>query len=199
VVHADDNAIVENDNSLREDNQMRAALAGLACVLAEVASAVAAPAPDIVGKSVLVTWTEYRQLQIAGQPANVTLGYDLRFYVSSAGRPFTRLTLTGRPGRTAMNEQVGGTGTSLVGGLRVVSVDGHAVVLQGIMGNFARNLRVEVAPGGSSCSAQMLVGKEVGSTPKTVIGPLTGAVTEIHAITVNGVSCAVQQGNVFAN
>jgi hypothetical protein len=178
---------------------MRAILAGLAFVLAQLLSpVVAAPAPDIVGKSVLVTWTENRQMERGGQTVNATLSYDLRIYVSSAGRPFTRLTLASRRG-SALNEQVGNSGASLAGGVRAVSVDGHTIVLQATIGNYARNLRVELAPGGSGCSAEMVVGKEVGSAPKAFRSAVTGEMTQIHAVTVNGVTCAVQQGNVFAN
>jgi len=178
---------------------MRFALAGLACVLAQVASpAIAAPAADIVGKSVLVSWTENRQMVRGGQTVNATLSFDLRMYVSSVGRPFTRLTLASGRG-SAANEQVGNSGTALGGGVRAISVNGHMIVFQAIIGNYARNLRVELAPGGSSCSAQMVVGKEVGSAPKAFQSAVTGEMTEIHALTVNGVSCAVQEGNVFAN
>jgi hypothetical protein len=183
---------------LRENNPMRAILAGLAIIVTElVSSAVAAPAPDIVGKSVLVSWTENRQMQRGGESVNATLSFDLSIYISSAGRPFTRLTLASRRG-SAVNEQVGNSGTALGGGVRAVSANGHAIVFQATMGNYARNLTVELAPGGSSCSAQMVVGKEVGSAPKAFRSPVTGMMTEIHSLTVNGVSCAVQEGNVFA-
>ena len=178
---------------------MRGVLAGLAYVLAELASpAVAAPAPDIVGKSILVSWTENRQELIDGRPASATVGLDLRIYISSAGRPFTRLT-TAAGRSSAINEQVGGSGTAATGGMQAVRVDGHTLVFQSIMGNYARNLRVELAPGGSSCAAQMSVGKERGSAPKAFRGAATGRIVEIHAVTVGGVSCTVHQGNVFAN
>jgi hypothetical protein len=174
---------------------MRAILIGSALVLAELSSpAVAAPAPDIVGKSVLVSWTENEEL-VGG--AAKAIGLELRLYISSAGRPFTRVTATGR--WSAMNEQVGRSGTSNAGGVRAVRVDGHTVILQAIKGNYAKNLRVEIAPGGGSCSAQMSIGKEVGTGPRAFRSPLSGAMIEIHSLTVSGVSCSMQQGNVFAN
>jgi hypothetical protein len=175
---------------------MRVVVIGLAFALAELSSsAIAAPATDIVGKSVLVSWTENRQMERAGQAINTTLSFDLRMYISSAGRPFTRLTLGSRRG-SATNEQVGNSGTSLSGGVRAVSVNGHTIVMQSIIGNYARNLRVEVTSGG--CSAEMVVGKEVGSGPKAFRSAVTGEMTQIDALSVNGVSCSVQEGNVFA-
>jgi hypothetical protein len=178
---------------------MRVILAGLAFVLAELASpVVAAPAPDIVGKSVLVNWTDNLQIQRADGSFNVPVSRELRIYISSAGRPFTRVTSTSRRG-SATNEQVGGTGVTGAGGVRAVSINDHTLVLETTIGNWARNLHVEFAPGGSSCSAQMLVGKEVGSAPKAFRSGISGMMTEIHAFTVSGVSCTMQQGNVFAN
>jgi hypothetical protein len=180
------------------DNPMRAVLAGLAFVLAGLSQAVAAPAPDIVGKSVLVNWTETQQIQRADGSATVAVSRELRVYISSAGRSFARLTAAaGR--RSATNEQVGNSGTSLAGGAQAVRVDGRTVVMQSSYGNWARNVRVELSPGGSSCSAQVNVGKEVGSAPKAFRSGLSGMMTEIHSVTVSSASCTVQQGNVFAN
>jgi hypothetical protein len=178
---------------------MRVILAGLALVLAGLASAaVAGPAPDIVGKSVLVNWTDSMQIQRADGSMNVAVRRELRIYISSAGRPFVRGTATTGRG-SSTSEQVGASGTTSGGGMRAVNVDGHTIVVQGSFGNWARNLRVELSPGGSSCSAQMMVGKEVGSAPKAFRSGISGMMTEVHALTVSGVSCAVQEGNVFAN
>ena len=164
--------------------------------LVPTAVAQAAPGADLVGKSVLVSWTENRQQRTAGSEVRpVTRNFQLQVYVSGAGRPFTRLTNTGRGG-THSNEQVGGGGESLGGGARTVTVNGNSIVLQANWGNYARSLRIEVAPGGSGCSAQMSVGKEPGSAPKAYRNT-TGQTIEVHSLSVNGVSCSVRQGNVF--
>jgi hypothetical protein len=178
---------------------MRVILAGLAFVLAELASpAVAAPAPDIVGKSVLVRWTENMQIQRADGPMNPTVSRELRIYISTAGRSFARaMAASGR--RSATNELVGTSGTSGAGGQWAVRVDGHTIVSQASFGNWARNVHVELSPGGSDCSAQVRTGKEVGSGTKAFRSGISGQMTEVHSITVSGASCTVQQGNVFAN
>jgi hypothetical protein len=92
-------------------------------------TASAAPAPDLV--SVLVTCSEGRQQRINNAPEmrSATVNFNLGIYVSGAGRPFTRLTSAGRRG-VSSNEQVGGTGASLGGGVRSVRVDSRTVVLQ---------------------------------------------------------------------
>jgi hypothetical protein len=159
-------------------------------------AAIAAPAPDLIGKSVLVSWTESRQQRVNGSEVRaVTVGFDLRIYVGGTGRPFTKLTAAGRRGPSSSNEQVGGAGASLGGGVRSVRADGHSITLQSTYGNYARNLRVDV--GGGSCSAQMSVGKQVGSAPKAFRNT-GGLQIEIHSVSVSGVTCSVRQGNVFA-
>jgi hypothetical protein len=159
--------------------------------------ALAAPGADVVGKSVVVRWTENRQQRINNQPEirAVTVDFDLQIYVGATGRPFTRLTAAGRRGGGSSNEQVGAQGKSLGQGERSVKVDGNSITLQGSYGNIARHLRIEVAPGGAGCSAQMSVGKESGSAPKAF---RSGALTlEIHSTSVSGISCSIRQGNVF--
>ena len=129
---------------------------------------------------------------------NPTVSRELRIYISSAGRSFARATAaSGR--RSATNELVGASGTSGSGGQWAVHVDGRTIVSQASFGNWARNVRVELSPGGSGCSVQVTAGKEVGSATKAFRSAMSGQMTEIHAMTVSGASCTVQQGNVFAN
>ncbi len=155
-----------------------------------------APAPDLINKSLLLTWTENRMQRTDGSEVRgVAVGFDLRIYVSSSARPFTRLSTNSRRGSQS-NEQVGGAGSSLGGGVRSVRADGHSIVLQATFGNFARNLRVEVAPGGGSCSAQMSIGKEPGSAPKPFRNT-AGMLIEIQSMTTTTPTCSIQQGNVF--
>ena len=167
-------------------------------LLASRAPAAAAPAADVVGNSVAVTWTENRQQRSGGRPEirSVSVAFNLGIYISGARRPFTRLTLVG-PGGRATNEQVGGQGESLSGGIRAVAIEGRTITLQAAYGNYARNLRIEVAPGGKTCSAQMTVGKQSGSTPEAFRSSVGGTV-EIHSLTVAGTACSIQQGNIFA-
>ena len=174
-------------------------LGAFAMAIAWTTAAPAAPAPDLIGKSVLVTWSEGRQQRINNAPEmrSVSVGFNLGIYVSGAGRPFTKLTAAGARGPASSNEQVGGSGESLGGGVRSVRVDGRTIVLQANYGNFARSLRVEVSAGGGSCSAQMSVGKQVGSKP-TPFRNTAGMIIEIHSVSVSGISCSIKDGNVFA-
>jgi hypothetical protein len=158
--------------------------------------ALAAPDADVLGKSVVVRWTENRQQRINNSPElrAVTVGFELQIYVGATGRAFTRLTASSRGGSHS-NEQVGAQGQSLGEGSRSVRADGNSITLQANYGNIARNLRIEVAAGGAGCNAQMSVGKEAGSAPKAFRSG--GRTIEIHSTSVSGVSCSIRQGNVF--
>ena len=167
-----------------------------ALFLLDSSQARAAPGADLVGKSVVVSWTENRQQRTNGSEIRpVTRNFELQIYIGSTGRPFARLTNSGRGG-TQSNVQVGGEGQSQGGGARAIKVDGNSITLQANYGNYARNLRVEVAAGGGGCSAQMSVGKEAGSSPKAFRN-IAGYSIEIHSLSVSGVSCSLRQGNVF--
>ena len=168
----------------------------LLSVLPGASAALAAPGADVVGKSVVVRWSESRQQRINNSPdvKAVTIGFEMKIYISGTGRPFNRLTTTS-PGGSDQHEQVGVQGESLGGGVRSITANGNSIVLQANYGNYARNLRVEVSPGATSCNATMSVGKEAGSAPKAF--QASGRTIEIHSLSVSGVTCSVRQGNVF--
>jgi hypothetical protein len=165
------------------------------CLLV-VSPALAAPGADVIGKSVIVRWSETRQQRINKSPEvrAVTIGFEMKIYISGTGRPFNRLTTTS-PGGSIEHEQVGVQGKSLGGGVRSITANGSSIVLQAEYGNYARNLRIEMSPGAASCNAQMSVGKEAGSAPKAF--QAGGRTIEIHSLSVSGITCSVRQGNVF--
>ena len=160
------------------------------------ASARAAPAPDIVGKSVVVQWTENREVRVNGVHRSGPVSFQLNIYLSSAGRPFARVTSSSRA-VSASGEQVGSSGASLGGGVRTVRVDGHSITVQASYGNYARSTRIEVGSGGTSCSVQVTLGKEVGSASKAF--QVGGQTFEVLSSTVSSSNCSTQDGNVFAH
>jgi len=160
-----------------------------------VIPASAAPSNDMVGKTFTVNWGESRLQRVNGSDLrSASVSFQLQIYVGATGRPFTRLTSSSRGG-VSSNDQVGGAGQSLGGGVRSVRADGNTITLQANYGNFARSGRIDVSGGG--CSAQMSVGKEPGSSPKA-FQKSNGQMIEIHSVSVSGISCSVQQGNAFS-
>jgi hypothetical protein len=188
-----------DDNYKPGEIDMRLVLRGLSCAFLAgiVMPAIAAPAPDIVGKSVVVSWSESRHLRREGQERTVNVSYKLSIYLSSNGRPFTRMAASSGAG-AASNDTVGGSGSTLANGARGVTANGHSVSVTGVFGSFAHSVRIEVGQGGSSCAGQVVIGKEAGGGGKTFRSAITGKTTEVLSATPSALSCSVQAGNVFA-
>ena len=51
--------------------------------------------------------------------------------------------------------------------------------------------------GFDSCTAEVIRGKEVGAATMAATSVITGKRVEIQSLTVAGVSCSMQAGNVF--
>jgi hypothetical protein len=157
-------------------------------------AAAAAPAPQLQGKSVVVSWVEARVQRRVGEAEfrPVTRYGELKVYVSTAGRVFHRLSMESRR-EAGSNERVGDTPN------RKFSFEGNTMVAvqTGATGG-ARRVLVTFTPDFASCSAEVIRGKEEGAasmTANSVIRP--GTQVEIKSVTTGGVTCSVKAGNVF--
>lgn len=178
---------------------MRHGFSVMALLVAFTIPASAASAPSaLMNKSIVLSWNEAREQRNnqAGGFINVNIGMGISVYVSSAGRPFARMSAEGKLNRaTSEHVGAGSGGTSLGGGARSLRFEGNTLVMQGTFGNFARDIRVNFDGGFSSCTATQVVGKS-GSQP-VVFKNTTGFVMEIRSIQPGSVSCSVKDGNVF--
>ncbi|OQW55308.1 MAG: hypothetical protein A4S14_00595 [Proteobacteria bacterium SG_bin9] len=161
--------------------------------------AQAAPA-SVLGKSVVVNWTEDRQQKVVGEETmrNVSRSAEFSVYISDKGRPFSRMRYSFsnmRGGlRTGNRDKVGGEG----GGNRNVSFSGNTMNVTMRMGDGgARNIVVNLA--GDSCSAQVIAGKAQGASHIRTKSMITGNQLEVLSIKTSGASCSVRSGNVFGN
>ncbi len=163
-------------------------------LLGSTLGSAAAPA-ELRGKSVIIKWTESRVQRTVGETAwrTVSIGHELRVYVSSAGRVFSRLINSGRGG-SGTNDQVSGS----QGSTRTPQFKGQSMVIMGTgMSQGARRTSVTFSSGFSGCSAEVVRGKEVGAAVITATSSINGRRLEIQSLTVSGTSCSVQAGNVF--
>jgi hypothetical protein len=162
--------------------------------------AVAQVAPEALrNKSFIVNWTVNRSLRVVGEGAfrDTTTPFSLAIYISSAGRPFARTTATPGP-RSGSVDKVGASGNSNSGGSRQVRFSGNTIEVLASNSGGARRVVVQVSGGG--CSAQVMVGKDVGGSGVMRAKSLaSGKAIEIRSVQVSGTSCSVQQGNVFGN
>ncbi len=162
------------------------------------ASAAHAAPPQLYGKSVVVSWTEERQQRVNGEAAvqNVMRNGQFSVYVSSAGKPFSRMSYVfsgGRGGLKSGNKDaVGGESSA-----RNVSFQGNNISVLGgkSMKGGARSIRISLDGGG--CSAQVITGKEEGASAIRAKSIVTGSSLEILSIKTGTASCRIQDGNVF--
>jgi hypothetical protein len=161
---------------------------------------IAKAAPQgLYGKSVVVSWTEDRtQRRNGGQALDyVTINGQLTVYISSAGRPFSRVTMsrTGLRGglKTGNREAVGGE----EGNGPQVDFKGNAFTVTKPMAGGARRILVSLDEGLQSCSAQVLTGKEEGSQKVEFQSIISGDHIELLSVKTGQASCKIENGNVF--
>jgi hypothetical protein len=184
---------------------------GIACLivslLVQLSQAAAASPSQLYGKSIVVSWMEARSHN--GQGRGVLLHPVISVYVSTAGRTFTRIFVErgsrryglsrSRGGGTASAEQ--GPGEGQLGGAKVHRADfaGHSLIMTSVFQSGARQISVDFDSAFTSCQAKVLHGKEAGQQTMRHTSLFGSHTVEISSIEVSGVTCAVQQGNVFTN
>ena len=164
----------------------------VAAMASAAGTATAAPA-GLMGKSVIVSWSETRQQRPVGEVnwRSVNASHTLSVYVSSAGRVFSKFSATTRRG-TGSNEQVSGEG-----GNRVPSFSGNSMTIMAMQQGMARSISVEFGGDFSSCTASVIRGKESGAATGFAKSVITGQRIEIQSVTTGSASCSVKTGNVF--
>jgi len=161
---------------------------------------VHAQAPAAVrGKSVTASWTEERIQRLSGEtdfsPRSIPM--TLNVYISSEGRVFVKRTALGsapssrRPRASGSRESVDASGN------QSGRVSGHTLIVTNTMGGGARMARIEFNQDFSSCTTNVIVGREGADTIAKGRSLASGRALEIKSATVSGTSCSVQNGNVF--
>jgi hypothetical protein len=176
----------------------QSALMLLAALFACFSGAVTAAPQALYGKSVVVSWTEQRmqRRQGEGEFRPATRQGEFSVYVSSAGRIFNRARMTNpRRGRSGETERIGDTKNR-----NIVFEGSTMVVMQHGTSGGARRIAVAFDDGFSSCTAQVIRGKEEGAGAIVARSAITpGRTVEIASVKTSGVSCAVKSGNVFGD
>jgi hypothetical protein len=159
-----------------------------------VSSAIAAP-KELYGKSIVVSWTEDRIQRASDQTQfqSMTVAGKFSAYVSSQGRIFSRNTMqVGR--RVGSAERVGDEGNSHV------SFAGRSLVAVQMSEHGARRIVVEFDLGFTSCTAEVIRGKETGAASLTANSLIrSGIKVEIQSVKTSNVSCSMRDGNVFGD
>jgi hypothetical protein len=163
---------------------------------------LAASAPtQLRGKSIVVTWTEARlQRRLGeGQFQRKNIPQSLSVYVSSKGTLFSRRTATGggRSARSGSRDAIGRQATTSTGGARILKFNGHTLTALGGVEQGARAVRVNFDDGFSSCTADVILGRQSGAATMRIKSLVNGETIEIQSARIGGANCSVRAGNVF--
>jgi hypothetical protein len=172
----------------------------LLAAISSSAPALAQSAPPYLrNKSIVVSWTENRSFRKASEQAfhDQTLPRSMSVFISSVGRPFTRMATSSRQAGNV--DYVGASGASNSGGVRVTSFGAQSMSLTSSMTGGARQITVQFAEGYSSCTANVVMAKQTGSDVIRSKSYATGEQLEIRSVTASNAGCLVRDGNVFAN
>ena len=181
---------------MRRNNLMALGFAG---AIALCGSTAQASPSQLYGKSVVVSWTEEREQRVNGEQTTRNVGRSGSFsvYLSSSGKPFSRMSyaFSGNRGglKHGKKDAVGGEGS----GNRKVAFSGNTMSVGMGMSGGARNILATFDGGFSSCSAQVLTGKEGGSSSIRAKSMVNGNDIEILSVKTGAASCRIQDGNVF--
>lgn len=126
----------------------------LVMLLATQAHAAGAP-EALKGKSVVVTWTETRQQRYVGQPNfySVNGSVSMSVYVSTAGRVFSRRTMSTRSGSGTIEQAPGEGGGAYP--TRTALFGGQTMTLIGETKGGAYRTLIEFDASFASCSARV--------------------------------------------
>jgi hypothetical protein len=163
-----------------------------------------APAKELYGKSIVVSWFESR---ILDEGRGGLQSRTITIYVSTLGRTFTKLLVvlgnprggleSGGHHRNASTEH--GPGERQARGAVVSSTKfaGHSLIMTSQFESGARRIVVDFDGGLTSCQAKVDYSKERGRSTLRQVSLFSGQTVEVRAIEVSGVRCTLREGNVF--
>jgi len=166
----------------------------------------APPTRDVYGKSITVSWSESitGKLGYESESRNASRTYQLSLYISTAGRPFVRLTQHAAgfgfnlgkrsgPGRIGNVSQTAPDESSTSTKADHVKFEGRSVVVYRELESGARRIAIDL-DGPNSCRANVVIGRQSG---RAAVLRLRSGSFEISSIQTTAVSCSVSEGNVF--
>lgn len=167
-------------------------------LIASTSATLAAP-QSLYGKTIRVTWNEARSQRVRGEGEFKAVSIPLSFtvYVSSKGQLFKRLTATNASGRSTGSKDRVGTSGSGAEGSGSISFQGNSMISTANNNGLGRRIRITF-DGGSSCSAEVLTGKN-GAGTAIVRSNATGKMLEFQSVSAGAASCSMREGNAFAN
>ena len=167
-------------------------VAGAILLLAAAKPAQAGPPAQLLGKSVVIDWSDTRSQRDGDNPEYHTVSgsHTLSVYISTAGRTFIRQVNRTRAGSGRRDQAPGQSGS------RTAVFDGQTMTVFGQTRGGAQRTVVHFEGGFTGCSAATGLGFQSGQTSVSV-SPITGRRVEMRSLAVTGINCSVRNGNVF--
>jgi hypothetical protein len=165
--------------------------------------AMASAPPQLYGKTVTVSWTAdiVRRTGTEETFSHKQHPRTATIYVSSAGRLFIQIhTITrghGGHGGGALDEQVGESGQTSVGGSQTADFHGNALTVISAYQGGAQRVQVNFDGNYASCTASVISGKESGRNTFTRLNGAKERV-EVQSESSSSATCAIETGNAFA-
>jgi hypothetical protein len=152
------------------------------------------------GKSVVASWTEVRLQRLGGigEFTERSVSHTFNAYISSEGRVFARRTVyssgSGRRHGTGSRTSVGENS----GGKQQAQIRGQSLIItESFISGGARMAKIDFDQGFSSCTANVILGRENAQGIAHGRSLISGQALEIKSAKVTSTSCAVRSGNVF--
>ena len=157
--------------------------------------------PQLRGKSVTASWTEERVQRLSGQAdfSSRSIPQTLTVYISTEGRVFAKRTALAGGGSSRRPRGSGSRESVDSGGNQEGHVSGHTLIVTNKLSGGARMARIDFNQDFSSCTANVILGREGANTIAKGRSLVSGQALEIKSAKVSGTSCSVQSGNVFGN
>jgi len=179
------------------------AVLGILALLTGQAAAASAPA-GLLGKSVIVSWSESRQQTFEGesQPVYRSVSRQLSIYISSAGRSFTRMQMhasgSGRLPARSLSATVERAPDDPSGGRPgALHFEGGALIIDTQLNSGARRLTITFDGAFASCNARVIYGRE-GGAPIRTTSMINKRRLQVNSLETSAPRCVVRDGNVFA-
>jgi hypothetical protein len=152
------------------------------------------PPAQLLGKSVVIDWSDTRSQRDGDNPEYHTVNgsHTLSIYISTAGRTFIRQVNRTRAGSGRRDQAPGQRGS------RTAVFEGQTMTVFGQNRGGVQRTVVHFEGGFAGCNATTGLGFQSGQTSVSV-SPITGRRVEMRSLAVTGVSCSVRSGNVFGS
>jgi hypothetical protein len=167
-----------------------------------VSNAADAPPQQLLGKSIVVTWSESRVQRDEGK-ANFKLvhaTHNMSLYIGTSGRVFSRLTNTTGLGSGNTDHVQEQSASDPKVSQRATTFSGQSItVVQPFRKGGMRRLLIDLGDSFDKCSAMLSYVTEAGSLTSFAWSPITKKMVEFKSIEMSDESCSVLSRNVFGD